>query len=59
MEKLVKRRHQIVHEGDYNTRGKLRPVKTMPIVNKMKDANVFVVGAEELWLEAMQSRTKH
>ena len=50
IEELVKRRHQIVHDGDCNTHGELIPI-TMPTVFKINNVLEFVTAANELLLE--------
>lgn len=44
----VTRRHQIVHEGDINSRGKLNSLTLKDIRRKLKDIVVFVAGADEI-----------
>jgi RiboL-PSP-HEPN len=48
VESLVQRRHRIVHEGDYNSHGKLRKIDPIKIRNSIDDLELFVKKAEEL-----------
>jgi hypothetical protein len=44
----VKRRHQIVHEGDLNSHGKMNKITEVDIKKKLKDIIIFVAGADEI-----------
>jgi len=48
VELLVTRRHMIVHDGDMNAHGRLRPIKPREITKRIKDLQLYVRGADEL-----------
>jgi len=48
IEKIVKRRHSIVHDGDYTARGKLREIDAREVSKFFEDILDFVAGAEFL-----------
>ena len=48
VEKLVSRRHQIVHEGDLNGRSQARSINIDQVASQLSDLRLFVAGAERL-----------
>ncbi len=46
IELLVLRRHQIVHDGDLNSHGKLVPIDGLKMFRRIQDIQKFVEGAE-------------
>ena len=45
---IIKRRHKIVHSGDYNTHGKLNPIAYSTYIRKMDDIEKLVKSSESL-----------
>lgn len=45
---LVDRRHEIVHQGDYNSHGKLNKVDFAKLVKRIGDIKLLVEGCEKL-----------
>ncbi|NQU68207.1 MAG: hypothetical protein HQ510_09725 [Candidatus Marinimicrobia bacterium] len=48
VEKLIERRHEIAHGGDYNSYGRLRAIEEDGIAKRMKDLELFVVNLDEI-----------
>lgn len=48
IEKLVKRRHAIVHEGDLNSHGRLTSVDPYQVLKRLDHIKIFVESAEFL-----------
>lgn len=48
VEKTVKRRHSIAHNGDYNSHHRLRDIKSGTIKKQIKDVELFVNKCEAL-----------
>ena len=44
----VKRRHQIVHEGDLNSHDKMNPIIQKYVKQKLNDIVTYVAGADEI-----------
>jgi len=55
--KLINRRHQIVHEGDVDSRGKLRPLNVQQTCKWMKELGRFVYHSEELLNKVFSARS--
>lgn len=51
VEGLVKRRHKIVHNGDYNTHGRLNSVNYTNIIRRMADLEKLVGKSDELMVK--------
>jgi hypothetical protein len=47
VEKLVERRHQIVHEGDVNRHGRLRDIDAVVVTKRIKDLLKFIESCED------------
>lgn len=45
---LVRRRHEIVHGGDYNKHGRLVPIDFRRIIRRIKDLILFVNAADQI-----------
>jgi hypothetical protein len=45
---VVKRRHQIVHEGDLNGHGTMNKIDEKDVRRKLQDIILFVAGADEI-----------
>ena len=52
VEKLVERRHQIVHDGDMNEHGKVRPI-TKATFSQLDTLEEFVTAADKLLYQAL------
>lgn len=48
IEKLIEKRHQIVHEGDVNSHGKIRGINPNEIKNKFKLLRLFVECSDDI-----------
>jgi len=48
IEKLVERRNDIVHEGDYDSRGRLRKIGVSDTLKRIRDLQRFVEAAEQI-----------
>lgn len=53
--KLIEKRHQIVHEGDVNQLGRIRPIKPNEIVHRFKMLVIFVESADSIIDSKMKS----
>lgn len=56
---LVKRRHEIVHEGDLNDRGKLNLVNLKLLARQIEGLKKFVSHSEEIINNACKTPSKH
>lgn len=46
--KLISRRHNIAHDGDYNSHGRLRNISDATIERQIKDLRIFVKCMDEI-----------
>jgi len=53
VELLVERRHQIVHNGDLNSHGRLQQVAPQEFLRRIKDVGTFVMAADEFLGEVL------
>jgi len=58
IQKLIRRRHVIVHCGDINTHGKIRKIDPYDTKKRMQNIKLFVTKAEELISSRMKKRKK-
>lgn len=54
---LLERRHQIVHAGDYNSRGSLQGIEKSWVEGKLRDLDVFVARMDEIVARKFRERT--
>ncbi|MCH8966293.1 MAG: hypothetical protein IID43_01320 [Planctomycetes bacterium] len=54
IELMVKRRHDIVHEGDLNDHGRLRDIDGWKIAGYVSDLRLFVTAAHDLTVRRMK-----
>ena len=54
VEKLVERRHEIVHEGDVNKHGRLRDIDAAVVKKRIGHLSSFVTSCEELLDKAIK-----
>ena len=55
VEKLILRRHEIVHAGDYNSHGKIRSINEKQISTRIKDLEILVNNMDEIISNRMQN----
>lgn len=48
IEKLVERRHKIVHAGDYNSHGNLNPIEYQRLFKKILETRVLVLNVDKI-----------
>ena len=48
IEKLVTRRHEIVHESDLNSHGRMQPINTCMLTKQLKDLSLFIHACDDL-----------
>jgi len=46
--KLIERRHDIVHSGDYNSHENIKPINEDQIARRIKDLELFVLNLDEI-----------
>jgi len=54
VEKLVQRRHDIVHDGDMNSRGCLQPVDVTEFITRISDLIDFVRAADKMIMSKLK-----
>ena len=54
VQRLVERRHRIVHDGDYSKHQKLSPIEFEKTIGYMNDLITFVAGAEKFLNEKLK-----
>ncbi|MGE6666710.1 HEPN domain-containing protein [Paenibacillus xylanexedens] len=48
VEALIQRRHDIAHDGDYNSHGRIKDISEVVILRRINDLNILVTMMDEL-----------